>query len=74
MNEFIFSFERKCNAFLNHVMYTILSGFLSLQFFKKIFEDFKGRKKMQINIDYSPPCSDFVVVIPKSNLGISTLP
>ena len=55
-------------------MYTILSGFLSLQFFKKIFEDFKGRKKMQINIDYSPPFSDFVVVIPKSNLGISTLP
>ena len=71
MNEFIFSFERKCNAFLNHVMYTILSGFLSLQFFKKIFEDFKGRKKMQINIDYSPPCPE--VVNPKTNFGISIL-
>ena len=63
----LFSFERKCNAFLNHVMYTILSGFLSLQFFKKIFEDFKGRKKMQINIDPE-------VVNPKPNFGISTLP
>ena len=51
-------------------MYTILSGFLSLQFFR-IFVDFKGRKKMQINIDYSPPCPE--VVNPKTNFGISTL-